>query len=150
MLLIDRQIVRNEWRRRIVEAVNRQARSTDDFFYSGGLRGAQDIVGDGDVEIKTFGVAGWIAKLPALRFDVKTGLGVRETLPRQMHDAIRVFEIILQPMRFAEIGGIGRTNTFSRLDRVEHRNLMRVAKKFAHDELAQPPRSSCYDNPHLF
>src|SRR5688500_15635853 len=121
MLFIDRQIVGNEWRRGVVETVNRQAGAADDFPSPSHLRRRQHIVGDGDIKIEAFGVACDVGKVPGLSFHIKTVFGVRKSLSRKMHYAIRALEKVLQRMHFAKINSISRTETFSRLLCIEQR-----------------------------
>src|SRR5258705_6192812 len=149
MFLIDRQVVRLQRGYRIIESVNGQAGAADKLFRSGKLRRSQYIVGDSDVVVETLGVPDGVSELPALRFSIETGFGVRKALSRKIHDAFDAFEIVEQRMRSSEIGRIGRTNAFSWLDSVDHRDLMPMGEKLAHDELSQPPRASCDDNAHV-
>ena len=64
---IDRQIIRGALPDWIVESIDRQARSANDFLDMASLRRRQDIVGNRHVLIEPLRIAGDVGKFPLLR-----------------------------------------------------------------------------------
>ena len=70
-----------------------------------------------------------------LRFRVEAGFSVRKAFSGEVNQALNLFEMCFVCLRFTQIDRVSGTNTFPRLDDIEHCNSMPVSEKLSHNRL---------------
>src|ERR1041385_1789833 len=84
MSFIQRQILGYSEPGGIIEAVDREARSHDEFFHSCGKCRSDHVVTDGHVVTEIFGVAEHVGNFPCARCGVEAIAGIGKPPSRQM------------------------------------------------------------------